>query len=148
MRAAHDLLPYGEMDAERLSSRMFWQSIAAGTVIVVVPTLGTNPRVARFLVDGPGSRWAAYIAAGLAAVGAASSAGGAIHSRAGIVLAAPLLQLALLHVLYRFFRRVQGREPADVAFNWAAGLGADRLYALTLVIGGIVPFIFVLAPRS
>ena len=54
-----------------------------------------------------------------------------------VAFACPLVHAHLLRRLFAFFTKKYGREPVDVAFNFAPGLGKDRLFAIGFVLGSI-----------
>lgn len=121
--------------------------MAAAIGIVAIPLLSTIPSAARWLTRRPGSVYALSATAGIAAVGFILVAGGIVEPRLAAAFAAPLAQLALVGLAFKLFVHTQGREPVDVAFNWSPGLLPDRLFALSVVLLGILPFAWLVAPR-
>jgi hypothetical protein len=61
---------------------------------------------------------------------------------------APVAQLVIVQFAYRTFVRFIGRDPVDAAFNWREGIFPDRVYGLVVLLGGILPFLAAMAPKS
>ena len=52
-------------------------------------------------------------------------------------LLTPLLSLGLYRLSRGFFVRRYGREPRDTWFNWAEGMGADRLFNILYFVSAL-----------
>ncbi len=52
-------------------------------------------------------------------------------------LGMPSLHRLFVRAMFRQFVRRMGREPVDVAFNWAPGLASDRAFAIGVHLGCI-----------
>ena len=56
------------------------------------------------------------------------------------ILVTPLFQLLVVYGSYSLFRKLAGREPADVFFDFSGGLVWDRLFAIvTFLVSYLVP---------
>ena len=115
------------------------EGLLVALVLIPIPTLGSHPAVARFLCASSRPWLPVTIVAVLAAGAGTFFISGLIAAYLAILFAAPLYQLVLLRLLYRRFRRVHDREPADVAFNFDSGLLHDRVFAFANFFGGLFP---------
>ena len=115
---------------------------------IPVPLLGTMPDVALWLIHSKWTKRIFFFAGGEAICAATLFFLSDLHELrflAGLIL--PLFQLAFLRFAYLTFKRLQGRWPVDVAFNWRRGLFWDRFFAISVTLTGIfVPAALILSP--
>jgi hypothetical protein len=123
------------------------EAVAASLLVMSVPVAGTYPPAARWFTRAPGLVLALLIATLVAIAGLTCAALEIVQTRFAVASVAPVVQIGIVKLARGLFIRTQGREPVDVVFNFSPGLAADRFFAFVVGVGGIVPFLFLLAPR-
>ena len=97
----------------------------------------------------PGGKHSLKTLAALLAIAGASWSlwfAGALTTWGAAIIAAPLLQFAVISAAYRIFVWRCGRPPRDVSLNWEPGLVADRAYAIIMTLAPIFAVVAAFAP--
>lgn len=105
-------------------------------LVFPIPGMGAYPPVTECLCRNSGVGAVVNLAA---TAGVVSWAAGALHWLPAIGLIAPIYQLALLKYLYRRFVTRFERTPVHVWENPNPGLLPDRVFAVSVLLGGLVP---------
>ena len=116
------------------------QAIVVVLAIVPIPWLAAGyPSIGHFIGNSPFSIRCLLFSILFPVVGFAAFLTGVLSLKPAIYSICPIYHWFLIKFAYWIWFKFNNRKPKNVTFNFKSGLFGDRLLAISIALGGVIP---------